>query len=117
MSAYVRCFALGSLSTAHVNPASGQFASDSVGLIGWPYLAKEAITANTGTAQSTSAALTTSRGIKLLRVEVEPGKTVGIEFLPPNRTVVAADTTSPRFTGDQLFACGQDWILSIIEIA
>jgi hypothetical protein len=117
MSAYVRLFALGGISTAHVNPASGQYVTDSVGLLAWPYIAKGAITADTGTAQSTSAALTASRAVKLLRVEIEPGKTVGIEFLPPHRTVVAADTTSPRFSGDQLFACGQDWILSIIEIA
>jgi hypothetical protein len=116
MSALVRLFSHTGITTAAVNPASGRYSTDSVGLLRWPYLAREAVTANTGTAQSTTTTLTASNGTKLLHMQVETGKVVAAELNPPNRSV-SADSSSPRFSGDVTFDCGPNWTVSLLEIA
>jgi hypothetical protein len=116
VSALCRLFSHTGISTAYVNPASGRYSSDSIGLLKLPYLAREAVTANTGTAQSTATALTTSTGTKLVHVQIETGKTVAIECNPPNRST-SADSSSPRYSGDVTFEAGPNWVFSILEIA
>jgi hypothetical protein len=116
MSALVRLFAHKGVSTAFVNPASGRYSTDSIGMLDLPYLAREAVTADTGTAQSTTTALTTSSGTKLVHIQIEVGKTVAIEVNPPNRST-AADRSSPRYSGDVTMIAGPNWVFSILEIA
>lgn len=102
------------MTTAFV-AAGTKYASDSIGLLKMPYIARESITATTGAAQSTSAALTANTGTKLLFVQVQAGKTVAIEICPPNRTT-QADTDSPYYQGDVIFECGPSWTISVKEI-
>jgi hypothetical protein len=117
MSALVRLYSHTGVTTAPVNAAAGRYTTDSVAMLKMPYLAREAITANTGTAQSTTTALTTNSGTKLVHVQIETGKTVAIEVLPPNRTGVSADSSSPRYAGDCTFEAGPNWLFSVLEIA
>lgn len=116
MSALVRMFAHTSIVTAPVHPGSGRYSTDSVGILRQPYVARQSITATTGSAQTTSANLTANAAVKLLSVQIQPGKTVAIESLPPNRTGVEADADSPRYSGDVLIECGHGWQFSLMEI-
>lgn len=116
MSALVRLFSHTGVTTAPVNAASGRYTTDSVAMLKMPYLAREAITATSSPAQSTTTALTTSSGTKLVHVQIETGKTVAIEVNPPNRST-AADSSSPRYSGDVTFEAGPNWQFSILEIA
>jgi hypothetical protein len=116
MSALVRLFAHKGVSTAFVNPASGRYSTDSIGMLDLPYLAREAITATSSPAQSTTTTLTASVGTKLVHIQIETGKTVAIEVLPPNRSV-SADSSSPRYSGDVTMVAGPNWTFSILEIA
>jgi hypothetical protein len=115
MSALVRIFAHTSVTTAPVHSGSGRYTTDSVALLKQPYLARQSITANTSSAQSTSTALTSNPACKLLSVQIQAGKTVAIEVNPPNRNV-AADVDSPYFSGDVIIEAGPSWTLSILEI-
>lgn len=115
MTALVRCFSFTGVTTAPVNAASGRYTSDSVSLMKNPYLARQSITASTGSAQNTSAELTPSHA-KLLQVQIQPGKIVAIEVNPPNRSA-EADVDSQYFSGDIMLECGPGWTLSIREIA
>lgn len=115
LSALVRFFAHGPLITLPVNPASGRYTTDSVSLLS-RYLAREAITASTGAAQSTAAALTENSATRVISVEVQPGKIVAIEINPPGRST-SADTSSPRISGNAQLEGGPGWLYSVIEIA
>jgi hypothetical protein len=115
MTALVRFFSHAGVTTAHVNPAAGRYATDSVGMLQLPYIAREAITAS-GTAQSTTTTLTTNSATKLVHAQIENGKTVAIECNPPNRTT-EADTSSPRYTGDVTFVAGQNWLFSVMDVS
>lgn len=112
MATKVRIFSHSGLVTAHVS-AGGRFASDSVGLLKYPYLGKESLTATTGSAQS-SAAGTAPDATKVLNVQVEEGKAVHIEVNPPNRTT-AATVGSPIIRGDNIFNFGESWTISVLE--
>jgi hypothetical protein len=116
MSALCRLFSHTGISTAYVNPASGRYSTDSVGMLKLPYLAREAITATSSPAQSTTTTLTASSGTKLVHMQVQVGKTVAVECNPPNRST-DADSSSPRYSGDVTFEAGPNWVFSIIEIA
>lgn len=115
MSALVRIFSHTGMTTAFV-AAGTRYASDSVGLLKQPYLARESITATTGAAQSTTTTLTANAGTKLLFVQIEAGKTVAIEVCPANRSV-EADTDSPYYSDSVIFECGPSWTISVKEIA
>lgn len=114
MSATVRCFSHKGMTTAYVSPGSGRYTTDSVGLLANPYLERTTITATTGAAQSTAAALTPA-ATKLLYVQIQAGKTVAIEVCPPNRST-EADVDSPYYTGNVIFECGPGWTISIKEV-
>lgn len=113
MTATVKLFAYEGILTAHVLPGSGQYRTDSVGHLKLPYLARASLSCTTESPASSTAALT-PKGVRLLQVQVQPGKTVGIEFDPGNggRT---ASSASPSISGDQTFVIGEGWIVSVIE--
>jgi hypothetical protein len=116
MSATVRFYAHVGLVTAAVNPGSGRYSSDSVSALQMPYLARETVTANTGTAQSTTTTLTANSGTRLVHCQIQVGSTVALELNPPNRSV-AADSDSPRYAGETTFIVGPNWTISTLEIA
>lgn len=116
MAALVRFFSHNAVSTAPVSAGSGRFTTDSVSILRQPYLARQAITANPNAAQTTGSELTSNAGVKLVSVQIQPGKTVAIESLPPNRTGVEADSDSPYYSGDVLLEAGPGWLYSVKEI-
>ena len=113
MAATCRMFTFSGLMTAPVAPGSGRFATDSVGLLKYPYLSSETITANTSAAQSTAAALAPA-GSQVLLLQVQQGQAVHIEINPTNRTSTAT-VDSPIVTGDQIFMFGSGWSVSLLE--
>ena len=115
MSALVRIFSHTGVTTAAVNPGAGRYTTDSIALMKQPYLARQSITATTGSAQSTSSDLTSNSGVRLLNIQVQAGKTVAIEVNPPNRAV-DADADSPYYSGEVTIECGPNWTLSLKEI-
>lgn len=112
MAATCRMFTFSGLMTAPVASGSKNFSTDSVGLLKYPYLANETITAS-GSAQSTASALSPN-GVQVMLVQVQQGKAVHIEVNTPNRSV-AATVNSPIVTGDQIFKFGEGWSISLLE--
>jgi len=111
MTTAVKIFTYRGVISAH-NDRPGQAAADSILLLSQPYEAREALTAS-GTAASSSASITTNK-TSLLRVEVEDGKTIRYEVNPPGRSV-AADSNSPRLSGNDMLLFGLNYTLSVIE--
>jgi hypothetical protein len=116
MSTTVRLFAYAGISQAFVANFAGQKANESVTLFKQPYLARESLTADTGTAVSSTSALSPPHS-RILHVQVEPGKRVHYEISPPGREngPVAADTSSPVIQGDEQFEWGSSWTISLLE--
>lgn len=114
MTAIVRLFTHAALISAPVSPASGRLSTDSVSQLKQPYLAKEQLTATTGSAVTSSAATAPSH-TKLLVVQVQEGKTVNYEITTENATLVEAVASSPTLTGDQVFQFGAGWRISFLE--
>jgi hypothetical protein len=79
------------------------------------YLAKEQLSASTGTAVSSAAALSASTHCRLLRMQVEPGKAVHVEVVPPGVAGIVATTGSPIYTGNEVLDWGPEWTVSILE--
>lgn len=109
MTATVRAFYFSGVVTANVT--GNKYATDSIGLVKFPYLARDSVTVDTGTAQSIDAA---PAGTGLLVVQVQAGKSVFVELNPPNRST-AADTGSYIISGEQTFQFGPDWSASFLE--
>lgn len=109
MTATVRTFYFSGVVTAKTT--GRQLATDSVGLLKFPYLARDSVTVDTGTAQSIDAA---PAGATMLVIQVQEGKAVHIELNDPNRTT-AADTGSYVVSGEQSFNVGEGWSASFLE--
>jgi hypothetical protein len=116
MAAIVRMYAHSGLMHAFVSSYADQQSFHSMTMLAQPYLYKESITANTGAAQSTAAALGIS-GSRLLHIQIEPGKRVHIEVNPPGRSggLLDATTGSPVFEGNDTIQWGKDWTVSLLE--
>lgn len=112
MAATCRLFTFSGLMTAPVSSGSKQFSSDSVGLLKYPYMANETISA-TSSAASSAAGLAPD-GCKVLLVQVQQGKAAHIEINTPNRST-AATVNSPVITGDVIFMFGENWTVSLLE--
>lgn len=114
MSAAVRCYAYSGVKVIPVASGSGQYVAHSAFFWKEPYLARETLTASTGAAVGTSAALAESNGASCLRVQVESNKRVHIEINPPSRSVQAT-TDSPIISGEQTVDFGPGWSISVLE--
>lgn len=110
MTATVRAFYHSGVTTARVTGTT-RYTTDSVGLVKQPYLARDSVTVDTGTAQSIDAAPT---GTTILFFQVQEGKAVHVEVNPPNRST-AADTGSPIYSGDVTLEFGPTWTASFLE--
>jgi hypothetical protein len=110
MSATVRTFFHTGLTTAPV-AAGTRYTTDSVALLKQPYAGRSAVTVDSGAALSTTAA---PSGTKIAHVQVEPGKSVHYEIVPPSRTATA-DTSSPILSGNTQFEFGPEWTISFLE--
>lgn len=110
MAATVLVFYHSGLTTAHV-AAGTRYTTDSVGMLKQPYIGRASLTANTGTAQSVSAA---PAGTKIAYIQVQEGKAVHVETNPENRST-DADTSSPYISGSVTIECGPSWSFSFLE--
>jgi hypothetical protein len=118
MTATVRLFAHDGINTLPVASDAGQFRGNSMFVLRQPYLAREKIEADSGSATSSAAALSESQYTKVLRMEIEPGKRVAYEVSPPGRTgaPVAADSSSPVATGDVELEFGPRYVISLLDV-
>lgn len=114
MSAAVRCYAYSGVKVIPVASGSGQYVAHSAFFWKEPYLARETLTASTGGAATSAAALSSNNGVTCLRVQVENNKRVHIEINPPSRNV-AATSDSPIISGDQTVDFGPGWSISVLE--
>lgn len=117
MTAIVRLFSHAGLIGAPVSPAGGRLSTDDVFLLRQPYLNNEQLSVSSSSVSS--AAATAPEKTKLLRVQVQEGKTVNYEVTPANivESDGATDATqaSPVLVGDQIFEFGEGWVISFIE--
>lgn len=109
MATVVKVFYHAGVATAHV-AAGTKLATDSVGLLKQPYLARSTVTLN-GAADSVNAA---PAGTKIAYIQVQEGKAVTYEVNPPNRST-EADTSSPTLSGETQIELGADWTISFAE--
>ncbi len=114
MPATVRMFSHAGIATAFVASHAEQLSFPALTLLQQRYLARASITATTGSAQSSSAALAPAN-TRLLHVQVEPGKRVHYELTPNGQTAVAADTSSPIVEGNTILQFGSGWTISLLE--
>jgi hypothetical protein len=112
MATTVRLFTFSGVVSAPRSSGDKAFATDTIGLLKYPYLAREAITAN-DTAQSSASDLSPA-GTEILFAQIQGGKAVHIEVNTPGRTATA-DASSPIITGDVLFRFSAGWSVSLLE--
>ncbi|MBS0243049.1 MAG: hypothetical protein JSS20_12795 [Proteobacteria bacterium] len=113
MSCAVRLFSYsGLLAAPWAN--NNQLATNAEYFVKEPYLAKTAITADTGAAVATDATLSPA-GTAMLKVEVQRGRVVHYEVTPANGTPVTATTSSPTIDGKEFINFGPGYLISILE--
>ena len=118
MTANVRVFIHTSLMSAPLSPGAGRFTTDAIMQLKQPYIARELLSPDTGTAANTSASITANlKGPSgLAYVQVQLGKRVHCEITPSNEdSVTEADTSSPIIEGDVLLQIGPNYRLSFLE--
>jgi hypothetical protein len=115
MTATVRLFSHSGLQALPIESHSGQNSENGVFVLKQPYLAAESISATTGSAQSSAAALSASNGTKILQVDVQQGKIVHFEVTPNGSSARTATTSSPRLKGVSQLAFGPGWTISLLE--
>lgn len=115
MTAYVRLYTHSGMVSAPVASYNGQKSENAVWMLRQPYLANETLTADTGAAVTSAEGQFDNANSHLLRVEVQSGKTVRIEFTPKGHDLRTATSDSPAIYGDETFAFGPGWRVSVLE--
>jgi hypothetical protein len=115
MSATVRLFAYDGVIVMPIGSDNGHLAQHSGFMFKERYKARQTLTVDTGTPQTTAAALSTHAGIRLLRVQVESGKRVHYEMTPSGYDAQIADTSSPIISEDETLQFGTGWTISLLE--
>ena len=100
---------------AAVASYGGQKTENAVWLLKQPYLAKQALTVDDSVAVSSSALLSESQNVKILRIEVQTGKRVRYEVTPPGHEPRTATNSSPIIYGEETIQFGPGWLISLIE--
>jgi hypothetical protein len=113
MTTTVNVFYHEGLVTAAVANSSGRFSSDSVQLLTQPYLGSDQLSTATPTVANTTGA-NAGPASRLARLEVQPGKAAYVEINPPNRAVNAS-AASPLISGNNTYAFGPGWTISVLE--
>jgi len=114
MAVTVRLFTFSEIITAPVSATSGRYSTDSVGLLKYPYLARQTISAG-ASATTANASLTSNNNCQLLQVQVDPGGVVHIELTARATDITEATTDSLYISGTQLFKIGPNWSISLLE--
>lgn len=115
MSAQVRVFAYPGLSSIPLAPGgTNRPANDSLYVLTNPYLGKANLTADTGAAVTTDAAVAPAK-TACLQVQVQPGKSVHYEVTPASHTLREATTDSPIIRGDTIISFYEGYRVSFLE--
>ncbi len=114
MTTTVRIYTHSSLMPAKVSPAGGRFSSDGVLQLKQPYLTREKLTADTGSAVTSTSALDHDR-TTMAFVQVQFGKAVHYRVLPKDYPVDPADSSDPTMSGDTVVEFGPGWTISFLE--
>lgn len=115
MTASVKLFTYDGVVAMPVGSDNGQLVQHTGFMFKERYKARETLTASTGAAVSSAAALSANAGIRLLRVQVETAKRVHYEVTPSGYEGVNADTSSPIISEDENIQFGQGWTISFLE--
>ena len=113
MTAKVRIFYHQGIVTAPLMGGGAAFSAESSQLLDQPYLDSEVLICDTKKAQSTSGDRA-GPAARLVRIEVQPGKSIYYEINPPNRSVKASDH-SPLLSGAATYPFGGGWTISVLE--
>lgn len=115
MTAAVRLFSYAGVNAVPVASNANLMLAHTSYLFPGRYLAKEQLSASTGGAVTSGAPLAVSTHCRILRLQVEAGKAVHVEVIPPGVIGVAATTESPIYTGNEVLDWGPEWTCSILE--
>jgi len=110
--AEVRIFTYSGLVTLPTK--SSQYGTDSVRVFDEPYLGRELLNPDTGTAVSSSVAISSNPRTTLARIQVENGKLVHYEVNHSERDVDAS-TESPIISGEVVIKLPVNGTISVLE--
>jgi hypothetical protein len=117
MSSTVRAYACSGVVAMPISSYSDQLSTNGQFMLRMPYLAGEVLTADTGAAVASAAPLSASQSVKMLYVQVQPGKRVHYEITPKGHTAREATTSSPIMKDEQVLLFGEGWAISVLEAA
>ena len=116
MATTVRCFAYsGSIALPNASN-NGQLVTTHDYMVKQRYLARETLSPDTSTAATSATALSADTNVKMLLVQVQPGKRVHYEVYGPNISAVPADSNSPVIENSQPIEFYPGWRLSVLEV-
>lgn len=116
MSATVRLFASQGVVVLPVAGNNQLMVTSSRFMLKQRYLARETLAPDTGSPLLSGAPLSASEHVKMLLVQVQPGRRVHYEVFGPNETPVVADTSSPVMDGgDDYIEFYKGWKISLLE--
>lgn len=118
MTASVRAYTHSGVQAMPVASYGGQLATNGQFSLRQPYLHKQVLSASTGSSVETTAATlapSTDQNVKLVFVQVQPGKRVHYEITPYGQDLRSATSDSPILLNDTILVFGPGWTLSVLE--
>jgi hypothetical protein len=118
MAANVRAYTHAGMQALPVASFAGQPSNTNQFMLKQPYLHAEVLTASTGAAVSSTPetlAPTTDNNVKVLYVQVQPGKRVHYEVTPHGHSARTATTSSPIMLDGTVLSFGPGWAISVLE--
>jgi hypothetical protein len=117
MTANVRAFTHSGMQALPVASYGGQLSTNGQFLLRQPYLHGEVMSAGAVVVNSTVATLApaSDQNVKVLYVQVQPGKRVHYEVTPHGHTLREATTISPIMLDGTVMVFGPGWRLSVLE--
>lgn len=116
MTATVRLFASNGAVVVPIGSNNGLTVNSSRFMLKQRYLARETLAPDSGIPLLSGTALSASEHVKMLHVQVQPGKRVHYEVYWVGIDAVVADTSSPVLEGGEDFIeFGKGWRISLLE--
>ncbi len=118
MTTTVRLHTYSGMQSLPVASYGGQLSTNGMFLLKEPYLHGEVLTADTGAAVSSTPATlapSTDQNVKVLRVQVQPGKRIHYEVTPGGQDARVATISSPIMLDGSVITFGPGWALSVLE--
>ena len=115
MTAKVRCFAHDGMIAAPIANTSAQLSTNAIWLLRQPRIANETLTCTTGTAATSTSNLASNANVRLLHVQVQPGKIVHYRITPNGRSAESATVDDATMHGDESLHFCTGWRISFLE--